>query len=573
MTANVPDPERIRRLLRRTFRIKSLRDGQEQVIQRVLKGLATLAVMPTGAGKSLCYQLPAMLMPGRTVVVSPLIALMKDQCDALQERGVRAAPWHSGLAAAEAQAAEASIADGSARIVFVTPERLGDPQALELLARHPVSLLVVDEAHCLSQWGFDFRPAYLQIGDLVERLGRPAVLALTATATREVVDDVTTLLSIPRAGVIGTDLYRPNLRYAAEPFSRAEDKLARLLALVQQTPGQGLVYAASIRSAEMLHDALHRDGVTAGLYHGRLPARRRNEVQDDFMEGRTRVMVATNAFGLGVDKPDIRFVVHFEIPGDLAAYCQETGRAGRDGEEAACTLLYVSGDRNVQQFFLGGRYPELPDFRRLVDALRKARDGLREEELLAEGGRRKRSEVALHLLREAGVLRHEAPDRWRLNTGAEVDRGLGSLAETCAARAERDRAGLEAMTAYAQTGRCRWRLLLEHLEGRPSDMQCGRCDNCLRLAAHLREEAARADTAEPIVVPSLTFRVGDRVRTRRHGQAEVIASDALSVTVRFGNGETRCFQPEFVAPVRVRSRRPRPPAPATAAAPRTAAAG
>lgn len=313
----------MKHLLRETFGLPRLRDAQAVVIEHVMRGKPTLAVMPTGAGKSLCYQLPALLLEGRTVVVSPLIALMKDQCDKLVERGVRAVPLHSALSAQEAREAEAAVADGSARIVFTTPERLAEPQFLELMSAHPVALLVIDEVHCLSQWGHDFRPAFLEIGPAWQRLGRPRLLALTATATSTVIDDVAAQLRVPGLQVLAASTYRANLYFSVERFTNENARLDRLEAIVRELQGAGIVYVATVKMAEEVHARLCGAGVEAALYHGRLAAAQRHEAQDAFMTGRARVMVATNAFGLGIDKADTRCQVGRPHP--LARHRWERG--------------------------------------------------------------------------------------------------------------------------------------------------------------------------------------------------------------------------------------------------------
>ncbi len=553
----VPSPEALRRVLRRTFGLERLRPGQEAVIARALRGLSTLALMPTGAGKSLCYQLPAVLLDGITVVVSPLIALMKDQADALAELGIATVQWHGSLSAAELGAAQQALEDGRARVVFTTPEQLARPEVVQRLTRRRVALLVVDEAHCLSQWGFDFRPAFLAIGPALKALGEPPVLALTATATAPVVDDIVGQLGIPRAGVIGTDLFRPNLHYRAEVFSRAEDKQARLVELVERSEGSGLVYVATVKAAEAVHAALAVAQVSVGLYHGRLPAARRHAAQDAFMDGAVRVMVATNAFGLGIDKPDIRFVVHHQMPGGLDAYYQESGRAGRDGGPAVCTLLFVEGDRQVQQFFLAGRSLQWTDLRRVLDTLDSAPPspaGWRLDVLAEALGQARRTTLAATLLRQAGWVTVDAAGQYRRVDGAPADEaGLAPLVAAGEARTQQDREGLERMVTYAQGGQCRWRMLLEHLEGGPAIESCGSCDNCLRLAelaASAPEPVATAEPQVPLAGPR--FAPGDRVRTRRHGPAQVVAVDATGVTVAFDNGQTRSFLPEFLSAMRPR---------------------
>ncbi len=553
-------PETIGRTLRRVFGLKHLREGQEPVIARVLRGLPTLAVMPTGAGKSLCYQLPALLIDGRTVVVSPLIALMKDQCDTLRAHGIVAVQTHSAMPAAEAADARTKIEDGSARIVFTTPEHLADPDFQALLKRDRIGLLAVDEAHCISQWGHDFRPSFLELGNVRRALGDPTVLALTATATNDTLADITTLLDIPKSGVIASGIHRPNLHFAAEHIVRADDKLARVVAIVRAREGSGIVYAATVRAATEIHAALESTGESVGLYHGKLAASRRHASQDDFMDGRVRVMVATNAFGLGVDKPDIRFVLHYQIPPGLDAYYQESGRAGRDGEPARCILLFADGDKSVQSFFLGGRYPGLDDFRAVCAMLRRppqpgADDrapAWTDESLLEAVGREngrpaRKCAVALSVLRQQGLV--EAADGGLRLTQADLPLdALRAVADGYRDRGEQDRATLESMVAYAQSGRCRWRLLLEHFGETPAFDRCNTCDNCLRLAAHEAQSASPApfEVSSRDTVQAPSFARGDRVRTRRHGDGEVVAADGLSVTVAFGNGEQRSFQPQFV---------------------------
>jgi ATP-dependent DNA helicase RecQ len=572
-----PIPAALRRSLRDTFGFDELRSGQHDVITRVLAVRPTLAIMPTGAGKSLCYQLPALHLDGTTVVVSPLISLMKDQASKLEEAGVAAEQLNSAQKASEQDASMERIAESRSDIVFATPERLADPEFRAALAAQGVALLVVDEAHCISQWGHDFRPAFLEIAHALPRLGKPVVLALTATATDEIAQDICQQLHIPTEGVVNTSAYRRNLDLRVLPVACEADKPAQVLKLVRGTPGSGIIYTATVKAAQAVHEALLAADESVGLYHGKLPAAERAAVQDAFMSGATRMMVATNAFGLGIDKADIRFVLHYQLPATLEAYYQEAGRAGRDGELARCTLLFLRGDKAIQQFFMAGRYPGEEEAAAIVQALQEPReDGLPWTLALLQArlGRPKaKVQVALGLLRKDRIVAQARDGSLRLAARKASSAQLRELTGSYGKKRDLDREGLERMVFYAQTGQCRWRVLLDHLEGGAAFERCGHCDNCRRIAAHeavveelLRQAPAEEEeTGTPEEADAPVFARGDLVEVRRYGRGVVAEASGTQVTVVFSDRSQRSFLPEYVRRARAHKGGKRTPADAASA--------
>jgi ATP-dependent DNA helicase RecQ len=353
-----PTLDAARVLLKARFGFPEFRPGQERAVTNVLAGRDTLVVLPTGGGKSLCYQVPALLLPGLTVVVSPLISLMKDQVDALTARGIPATFVNSTLTQGEIAERMARVARGEVKMLYVAPERFDVGNAAERLREVGVSLLAIDEAHCISEWGHDFRPAYLRVAQLREKLGWPPAVALTATATQQVREDIARQLRLENSETIITGFDRTNLHYHVVPTKNDAEKVAALESILAKHKGVAIVYAATRRSVEKISASLDSLGISNDMYHAGLDDSRRHEVQEDFMNERVRAIVATNAFGMGIDKANVRTVIHYAMPGTLEAYYQEAGRAGRDGKHSDVYLLHSFPDRFTHEFFIKGAYPE-----------------------------------------------------------------------------------------------------------------------------------------------------------------------------------------------------------------------
>jgi ATP-dependent DNA helicase RecQ len=503
-------------VLQSAFGLPGFRPGQREVVESVLAGRPTVAVMPTGAGKSLCYQLPAVMSGGTALVVSPLIALMKDQVDALQARGIPAAAITSAQGASERAALLDDLAAGRLRLVYVAPERFRSArfdERLEAIAPQ-LSLLAIDEAHCISEWGHDFRPDYRRLGEIVARWRPPRLVALTATATAEVRRDIVDHLGLSEPAVFVRGFDRPNLRFAVQRVAGSAEKIAALLGRVTPSAGSTLVYAATRKNAETYADALVRAGLAAGVYHAGLPDEQRHRVQDRFMADELSVVVATNAFGMGVDKADVRLVVHADLPRSPEAYYQEAGRAGRDGAPADCVLLFQPSDVRVQEFLIEGSCPSAELLRALWKAIRddprRGEDLRRVRSLLPSSPSDFAVQSATRLLIKAGYLRDEdgvlvAARPQEGGSFAPLDAGgLGQ-------RAEAERAKLRAMVSYAYGASCRRRHLLGWFgdEDARRIVRCHRCDVCEGGGARpLDPEEERATRLALAMVGRLQGRFG-----------------------------------------------------------------
>lgn len=340
-----------RKILKQYFGYGSFREGQEELVGSILEGQDTFGIMPTGAGKSICFQVPALIMDGITLVISPLISLMKDQVEGLNQAGVHAAYLNSSLTAGQYQKALGFAKEGRYKIIYVAPERLVTDSFLDFALHAHISMLVVDEAHCVSQWGQDFRPSYLKIVEFIGRLPkRPIISAFTATATKEVRDDIIDILLLQNPKVVATGFDRPNLYFAVQS---PKDKYGAMKNFLELHPGQsGIIYCLTRKYVEEVYERLGEEGFSVTKYHAGLSDIERKANQEDFIYSRAEIMVATNAFGMGIDKSDVRFVVHYNMPKNMESYYQEAGRAGRDGEAAECILLYAGQDVVTNQFFI-----------------------------------------------------------------------------------------------------------------------------------------------------------------------------------------------------------------------------
>ncbi|MEW9552809.1 RecQ family ATP-dependent DNA helicase [Nonomuraea sp. NPDC050783] len=518
-----PRGRRLRATAKRRFGWERLRPGQQEAMEQLLAGRDVLLVMPTGAGKSAVYQIPAQLLDGPTVVVSPLIALQRDQVAGLLRADAGGAVAVNSTTSAE-QGLE-QVTGGRAEFVFLSPEQLAKPEVVERLARAEPSLIAIDEAHCVAAWGHDFRPDYQRLGKVIERLGHPPVVAMTATAAPNVREEIVRSLGLADPVQIVRGFDRPNIALEVRRFVTEEDKSRALIEHAAAQDGLGLVYVATRKETERYAAALAGRGLRAEPYHGGMRIAERTRVQELFAAGELDVVVATSAFGMGIDRPDVRYVLHAAPPDSPDAYYQEIGRAGRDGEPATAVLFYRPEDLGLRRFFSGGRADEATLLR--VAALVREHAGAVPARELAELLEMSASRLTrlVNLLERAGAIAvTDAGDlRWARRS-LTPERAAERAAELDEARRRLDGSRVDMMRGYAETRGCRRRFLLSYFGEPYAAAACGSCDTCRDGEAVPEQEPAAEEGP---------FRVQEKVTHKSWGPGTVMSREPDRITVLF----------------------------------------
>lgn len=469
--------EGIYQVLREDFGFTAFKTGQLEIIQSVLSKKDTLGILPTAGGKSLCYQLPAIILPGVTIVISPLIALMKDQIDSFEEYGHTTATCiNSALFSSQIEVRQKKLKQGEFKLLYVSPERMVIPAFKKILSEININLFVVDEAHCVSQWGHDFRPEYLKLKSLFAQFSSAPILAITATATPQVRQDIMTNLGMRKANQVIVGFDRPNLEFSVIP-ARQSEKSEHLLRILQEESGSFIVYTARQRDAEEIANFLKENQISALAYHAGLENHLRAKIQESFMAGVTRVIVATIAFGLGIDKPDIRGIIHYHLPASLEAYYQEAGRSGRDGKKAKCILLFNRRDIFIRTYFIYQRYPSAKEVYWIYCRLC---EGVTPQQIIetAKNIHETKMNVALRLLEDTGCLEIGENQVFKVEKKKWLDLDLNNEKK----RKIRDLDRLYKMVEYAEINSCRRTFILKYFgEQRLPDLSCNNCDVCLGL--------------------------------------------------------------------------------------------
>jgi ATP-dependent DNA helicase RecQ len=472
-------------LLEEHFGYDSFRGKQEEIIKRIVEEKKhSLVLMPTGSGKSLCYQIPALYFDNSTIVISPLIALMQDQVDVLRKKNIPAAFINSTLSKQEREKRLEQFVAGKIKLLYVTPERFRKKDFIEQIIKVKIDLLAVDEAHCISEWGHDFRPDYSRIGEFRELMGTPLTIALTATATHDVQEDIVKKLHINKADIklFHQGIERPNLRLEAVDVFDDKEKLREIISTLEKFEGCGIIYFSLIKTLENFSEILGDKGFKHGVYHGKLEDRQRKSMQRDFLSGKQKLILATNAFGMGIDKSDIRFVIHAEVPSSIESYYQEIGRAGRDGKDSLCLLLYNQEDLYTQMEFIKWSNPDANFYSALYDILKRETglinssgvDYIREQ-ISFKNKNDFRVETALAMLDRYGVTEGQI-EKQNLQIVTELPDILQDE-DHLKEKLLNDNKKLLSVVNYFRGEKCR-RVFISDYFGFPGEKPCGNCDNC-----------------------------------------------------------------------------------------------
>lgn len=473
-------------ILNKYFGFGSFRGLQETIIKRTTEERKhSLVLMPTGSGKSLCYQIPALYFENKTIVISPLIALMQDQVDALRKKNVPAAFINSTLSKQEREKRLEDFLNGNIKILYVTPERFRKKDFIEKIKTVKIDLLAVDEAHCISEWGHDFRPDYSRIGEFREILGNPLTIALTATATKDVQEDILVKLNLNKdeVKIFHQGIDRPNLRLEAADVFDDKEKLKEILAALKKYNGSGIIYFSLIKTLEKFSEMIGDRGFERGIYHGKLEDKQRKQMQRDFLGGKQKLILATNAFGMGIDKADIRLVIHAEVPSSIESYYQEIGRAGRDGKDSLCLLLYNQEDLYTQMEFIKWSNPDADFYFALYNLLQRDTGlinssgiDLIREQMNFKSKNDFRIETALGMLDRYGVTEGEI-EKKNLKVIDELP-GILQDEEFLKKKLLNDNKKLLSVVNYFRNENCR-RVFISDYFGFPGEKPCGNCDNCV----------------------------------------------------------------------------------------------